>query len=63
MMVLCELIRNQQRKQESLDESKVKASKYGYDLFRYFCDHQDRSKIIIKDFKSIPFSFLNSDKR
>ena len=51
--MVTELVRYQQTEQ-AYDETTSKSSKYGYDLFKYFCTHQDRAKIVIKDYKSIP---------
>ena len=53
---LSHLIEDQQRNQEL----NMNVSKYGQDLFKYFCNHQDRSKIAIKDFKAIPLQLYHA---
>ena len=48
LRVLAELISKQHKDKEvAVGESNIKATKYGCELFKYFCNHEDRSKIII----------------
>ena len=65
--MITKLIHNRQRQgvmqREDLEDEEKREiievqsiTTYGYELFSYFCQHQDRHTISIKNFKSIPSS-------